>query len=132
MFIIGISGPFIPYLFFLGVLVVFSIRVAAFPAGEIGDVDGFASREIPFVLCTSTQSHATMFYFCENCLQEQPQGISGINKQTGLREKRQVFFIFVDSRDRFAFLSHPISQIEKFCFSGLSPPHLIRLENHCL
>jgi hypothetical protein len=132
MFIIGISGPFIPYLFFLGILVVFSIRISACPFMETGEVDEFPSRRISSDLCSSSPGSATAFYFYENCLQEEPQAIPGINKQSGVREKMQMFFDFVDSQRRFALLFYSLSQVEKFCFSGLSPPHLIRLENNCV
>ncbi len=132
MFIIGISGTFIPYLLFVGFLVVFSIRISAFPSEGVGDVDGIASREISSVEFTSSPTPASTFYFCENCFQEEPQTISGINKQSGLWEEMQVPFDFVDARRRLSGVSFLFSSVEMLCFSGLSPPDLTRLENHCL
>ncbi len=130
MFIIGISGAFIPYLCLVGVLVVFSIRISACTSEGTDEFDGLAPREISSDLCTSSPSSTTAFYFYENCLQEEPQTISGINKQSGVREEIQMFFDFVDSQCRFALLFYTLSQVEKFCCSGLSPPQFLRSENH--
>ncbi len=109
---------------------VFSIRISACPSEETGEIDEFASREISSVLCTSSPVPATAFYFYESYLQEEPQTIPGITKQSEVREKMQIFFEFVDFQCRSTWLSHPLSQIEKFYFGGLSPPLLIRLESH--
>jgi len=132
MFIIGISGAFIPYLFLVGVLVVFSIRISACTSEGTDEFDGLAPREISSDLCTSSPSSTTAFYFYENCLQEEPQTISGINKQSGLWEEMQVPFDFVDARRRLSGVSFLFSSVEMLCFSGLSPPDLTRLENYCL
>jgi|GEM_PF-3397521 hypothetical protein len=130
MFFIGISGVFIPYFLFVGVLVVFSFRIAASPVGETEGVDEFLSSKISTVLCSSLSKSVETTYFCENFFEDERQTVVEGNKSSGVREELLLIVYFVDLSGSVARFTHSLSQIERFCFDGLSPPHIMWIKNH--
>jgi len=128
MFLIGISGSILPYLFVAGLVLIFSVKVSGQPVGDAeGEYQGFDRGHILMYTHTSPEAiPASDFYLSPNLFQKDWIRISDKDQNNkvpdfcrnaaGCMEMYPPFLKPIGSRvpDHSCYL--------EFLYSGLSPP----------